>query len=82
MSGVGIAREFTAFLPQVGTSVRISSFSDAQIFMRRWAIRDKDRTVRALLRQMERANSSESADRAIRDLKGELAKRGLLPGGA
>jgi hypothetical protein len=79
MSAVGIAREFDALLPQVSTPVRIASFSDAQVFMRRWAIRDKDRTVRALLKQMERANSVESADLAIKNLRRELSGRGLLP---
>ena len=82
MNAVGIAREFDALLPHICTPVRIGSFSDAQVFVRRWAIRDKDRVVRALVRQMDKANSSESARRAIEDLKRELADRGLLPGAA
>jgi hypothetical protein len=49
------------------------------VFVRRWAIRDKDRVIRALLRRMERANSSEAANSAIEELKRELAARGLLP---
>ena len=35
--------------------------------------------IRVLLRRMERANSSETADSAIEELKRELAARGLLP---
>ncbi len=79
MSNVGIAAEFDANLPNLGRSVRIRSFHDAQVFVRRWAIRDKDRTIRTLLRVMERANSSEAANGAIQELKRELLARGLLP---
>jgi hypothetical protein len=79
MNDVRIAREFDACLPRLGKPVRISSFHDAQVFVRRWAIRDKDRAIRALRRRMDRANSSESADTAIQDMKQELAARGLLP---
>src|SRR6266852_1830444 len=79
MNDVRIAREFDACLPRLGKPVRISSFHDAQVFVRRWAIRDKDRAIRALRRRMDRANSSESADTAIQDMKHELAARGLLP---
>ncbi len=66
-------------LPNLSRSVRISSFYDAQVFVRRWAIRDKDRVIRVLLRRMERANSSEAANSAMQELKRELAARGLLP---
>jgi hypothetical protein len=79
MSDVRIAAEFDANLPNLDRPVRISSFYDAQVFVRRWAIRDKDRTIRALVRRMERANSSETADSAMQELKRELAARGLLP---
>ena len=79
MSDVRIAAAFDANLPNLDRTVRISSFYDAQVFVRRWAIRDKDRVIRALLRRMERANSSEAANSAIEDLKRELAARGLLP---
>jgi len=79
MNDVRIARKFDACLPRLSKPVRISSFHDAQVFVRRWAIRDKDRAIRALRRRMDRANSSESADSAIRDMKRELADRGLLP---
>ena len=79
MSDVRIAEEFDANLPNFSRPVRIRSFHDAQVFARRWAIRDKDRTIRVLLRLMERANSSETANSAIEELKRELAARGLLP---
>jgi hypothetical protein len=79
MSDVRIAAAFDANLPNLDRTVRISSFYDAQVFVRRWAIRDKDRVIRALLRRMERANSSEAANSAIEELKRELAARGLLP---
>ena len=79
MSDVRIAAAFDANLPNLDRTVRINSFYDAQVFVRRWAIRDKDRVIRALLRRMERANSSEAANSAIEELKRELAARGLLP---
>jgi hypothetical protein len=79
MSDVRIAAVFDANLPNLSRPVRINSFYDAQVFVRRWAIRDKDRVIRVLLRRMERANSSEAANSAIQELKGELAARGLLP---
>ena len=79
MSDVRIAAVFDANLPNLNRSVRISSFYDAQVFVRRWAIRDKDRVIRVLLRRMERANSSEAANSAMQELKRELAARGLLP---
>ena len=78
MSDVRIAGEFDANLPNFDRPVRISSFFDAQVFVRRWAIRDKDRTIRLLLRRMEKANSSEAANSAIEELNRELAARGLL----
>jgi hypothetical protein len=79
MADVRIAAEFDANLPNIGKPVRIGSFSDAQVFVRRWAIRDKDRAIRALLRKMEKANSATAANGAIGELKRELAARGLLP---
>jgi hypothetical protein len=72
------AREFAAYLPRLAAPVRIVTFADAQVFVRRWAIRDKDRAVRDLVRQMERANSAENIDRAVKELRRELAARGLL----
>jgi hypothetical protein len=79
MTAVSIAAAFDANLPNLDRPVRISSFHDAQVFVRRWAIRDKDRSIRALLRRMERANSSETAGSAMQELKRELSARGLLP---
>ena len=79
MSDLRLAGVFDANLPNLAWPVRISSFFEAQVFVRRWAIRDKDRVIRALLRRMERANSSEAANSAIEELKRELAARGLLP---
>jgi len=53
MNDVRIARKFDACLPRLSKPVRISSFHDAQVFVRRWAIRDKDRAIRALRRRMD-----------------------------
>jgi hypothetical protein len=72
------AHEFAAYLPRLAVPVRIVTFADAQVFVRRWAIRDKDRAVRDLVRRMERANSAEKIDGAVKELRRELAARGLL----
>jgi hypothetical protein len=72
------AHEFAAYLPRLAVPVRIATFADAQVFVRRWAIRDKDPAVRDLVRRMERANSAENIDRAVKELRRELAERGLL----
>jgi hypothetical protein len=58
--------------------VQIASFHEAKIFARRWVIRDKEPALKALLRRMEQANSSATADSAIRELKQALACRGML----
>lgn len=79
MNDVRIEAVFDANLPNLSRSVRIKSFYEAQVFVRRWAIRDKDPVIRALLRRMDKANSSEAANGAIQELKRELATRGLLP---
>src|SRR6266480_1736141 len=79
MSDARFAGVFDANLPNLASPVRISSFFDAQVFVRRWAIRDKDPAVRVLLRRMEKANSSQAVTGAIEELKRELAVRGLLP---
>jgi len=78
MSNVGTAWTFEAFLPNVSAPVRINTFSDAQIFVRRWTIRDKDPAIRVLLRRLDRANSTSMANALIAEFKRELAKRGLL----
>jgi hypothetical protein len=70
---------FDANLPNLSRPVRINSFYEAQVFVRRWTIRDKDPLIRALLRKLEKADSTVSVNEAIRELKRELASRGLLP---
>jgi hypothetical protein len=80
MSDVSIAKAFVANLPHLDGPVRIVSFADAQAFVCRWSIRDKDRAIKLLLRQMAKARSSTAADAAITDMKRALAARGLLPG--
>jgi hypothetical protein len=72
---------FDANLPDLARPVRIKSFYEAQVFVRRWMIRDKDPSIRLLCRKLETANSAIAANTAIQDLKQELAARGLLPAG-
>jgi hypothetical protein len=79
VSDIRIPREFEAMLPRLSTPVRISSFHDAMVFVRRWTIREKDLEVRGLLRRMQRANNSKEADILVGELKQKLATRGLLP---
>ncbi len=69
---------FAAYLPRLGEPVRIGTYADAQLFVRRWTIRDKDPTLRELARRMERANSSERMNETMRELRRELAARGML----
>jgi len=69
---------FDAGFPGASQVVRIASFHEAKVFARRWVIRDKDPALKALLRQIEKANSSATADIAIRELKQALAHRGML----
>jgi hypothetical protein len=69
---------FDAGFPGASQTVRIISVDDAKIFTRRWVIRDKDPALKALLRRMERANSSAAAYVAIQELKQALACRGML----
>ncbi len=71
-------QHFDAYLPNLADPVRIASFDDAKVFARRWVIRDKDRDLKALIRRMEKANSSETTETAIRDFKQALRTRGLL----
>ena len=72
-------RHFEAHLPFVATAVRITSLYDAQVFMRRWVIRDKDRNLKALLRTLERANSAARIAAAMEEFKRALAAHALLP---
>jgi hypothetical protein len=69
---------FDANLPGTGRAVRIATYYDAKVFMRRWVIRDKDPALKALLRHMEKANSVATADSAIGQLQQALSSRGLL----
>ena len=69
---------FDANLPGASQAVRIASLYDAKVFVCRWVIRDKDPALKALLRHMEQARSSATADSAIRQLQQALASRGLL----
>lgn len=70
---------FEARLPLVAAPVRITSIYDAQVFTRRWVIRDKDRNLKALLRKLEKANSGVLIDEAMGDFKEALSARELLP---
>jgi hypothetical protein len=76
------AEHFDACLPSVPGAIRITSLTDAQVFTRRWVIRDKDRELKVLLRRLERVNSSDNGYDAIRDFKQALMARGLFPGDA
>jgi hypothetical protein len=69
---------FDANLPNASQTMRIASFYDAKVFVRRWVIRDKDPALKALLRHMEKINRFEAMDSAIRQLQQALASRGLL----
>jgi hypothetical protein len=69
---------FDANLPSVSQIVRIATYDDAKVFVRRWVIRDKDPALKALLRHMERVNSSATMNSAVLQLKQALASRGLL----
>ena len=69
---------FDARLPGASQTVRIASFHDARVFVCRWAIRDKDPSLKALLRHMEQTKSSAAADGALWQLKQMLASRGML----
>ncbi len=71
---------FDACLPRVAGAVRITSLADAQVFTRRWCIRDRDRALKVLLKRLERVNSSDQGYDAIRDFKQALMARGLFPG--
>jgi hypothetical protein len=81
MSDFSTVAMFDANLPGLAGPVRIKSFYEAQVFVRRWMIRDKDRSIRLLCRKLERASSAITVNNAIRELKQELAARGLLPAG-
>jgi hypothetical protein len=69
---------FDAAFPGASQTVRIASLHDAKVFARRWVIRDKDPALKTLLRHMEKANSSATADIAVGQLRQALACRGML----
>ena len=69
---------FDAGFPGAALTVRVSTLHDAKLFTRRWIIRDKDPALKVLLRHLEAANSSATADIAVRQLKQALARRGML----
>ena len=71
-------QQFDACLPRLTAPVRISSLHDAQIFARRWVIRDKDPALKALVRRLDKVRSGETAASALVELKSALAARGLL----
>lgn len=58
--------------------VRIESLHDAQVFARRWVIRDKDPALKVLVRRLERARSGEGTENVFGELRSALAVRGLL----
>ncbi len=69
---------FDANLPGTIQTIRIASLYDAKVFVCRWAIRDKDPTLKALLRHLEKAKSFTTTESAIQQLIQALASRGLL----
>ena len=48
---------FDANLPGASETVRIASLYDAKIFVCRWVIRDRDPALKALLRNLEKAEN-------------------------
>jgi hypothetical protein len=77
---IPFSQHFDACLPSVANPVRITSFYDAQVFARRWVIRDKDPALKVLLRKLEKANSAVLIEEATATFKRELSSRALLPG--
>jgi hypothetical protein len=72
------SQQFDAYLPRAGKTVRISGLHDAQVFTRRWTIRDKDPALKVLLRSLNGARDAEMSARAMLDFKSALESRGLL----
>ena len=71
-------QQFDACLPRLEKAVRITGLYDAQVFTRRWVIRDKDLALKVLMRRLDGARSAEMAASALLEFKGALASRGLL----
>ena len=59
---------FDANLPGASETVRIASLYDAKIFVCRWVIRDRDPALKALLRNLEKAENFATTESAIRQL--------------
>jgi hypothetical protein len=76
---IPFTQHFDAWLPAIAKPVRITSIYDAQVFTRRWVIRDKDPDLKVLLRKLERANSAALIDEAIGYFKHAQSARALLP---
>jgi hypothetical protein len=75
---LSLAQQFEANLPGLSKPIRIMTRHDAEVFICRWTIRDKDPELKSLLREMQRANSSATATSATLRLKQALESRGLL----
>ena len=71
-------RSFEAWLPNVTQPIRITCLHDAQVFTRRWVIRDKDPALKVLVRRLEKAHGADLAADAMRALQEALAARRLL----
>lgn len=75
---LSLEQQFEAKLPGLGKPIPIMTRHDATVFICRWTIREKDSALKALLREMQTANSSATATGAILRLRQALASRGLL----
>ena len=69
---------FDANLPGATQTVRIACLYDAKIFVCRWVIRDRDPSLKELLRNVEKAKNFAITESAIQQLTQALAARGLL----
>ena len=76
---IPFTQHFDAWLPQIAKPVRITSIYDAQVFTRRWVIRDKDPSLKMLLRKLEKANSAALIEEAMGSFKQAQTARALLP---
>jgi hypothetical protein len=76
---IPFTQHFDAWLPSIERPVRITSIYDAQVFTRRWVIRDKDPVLKVLLRKLEKANSAALIEEAMGSFKQAQAARALLP---
>ncbi len=74
-----VSPRFIARLPRLAKPVSIETLHDAKVFIRRWMIRDKDRTLKRLHTQLISVRRNEDVSAAIDALKSALEARGLLP---